>query len=74
MGRLDLETRRPSPLRAPTHLFSNATNDLSAALDALLAGVFAIYLKTKNLHWHLFGPNFAMTISCSMIKPDSFSP
>ncbi|MDK1386507.1 DNA starvation/stationary phase protection protein [Sinorhizobium sp. 8-89] len=58
MDRLDLETRRTSPLRTPTHLLSNATIDLSAALNALLADVFAIYLKTKNFHWHLFGPNF----------------
>ncbi|MCA1443231.1 DNA starvation/stationary phase protection protein [Ensifer sp. IC4062] len=58
MDRLDLESRRSSPLRTPTHLLSNATVDLSAALNALLADVFAIYLKTKNFHWHLSGPNF----------------
>ncbi|OHV82582.1 Dps family protein [Rhizobium sp. LCM 4573] len=58
MDRLDLETRRSSPLRTPTNLLSNAVVDLSAALNGLLADVFALYIKTKNFHWHLFGPNF----------------
>ncbi|MDF3867848.1 DNA starvation/stationary phase protection protein [Pseudomonas denitrificans (nom. rej.)] len=36
----------------------NATRDLSAALNRLLADVFALYLKTKNFHWHVSGPHF----------------
>ena len=35
-----------------------ATRDISAALKALLADVFALYLKTKNFHWHMSGPHF----------------
>jgi starvation-inducible DNA-binding protein len=41
-----------------TDLSSDATRDISAALRALLADVFALYLKTKNFHWHMTGPHF----------------
>ncbi|HEY8005249.1 MAG TPA: DNA starvation/stationary phase protection protein [Methylocella sp.] len=37
---------------------SNATRDISAALTALLADIFALYIKTKNFHWHMSGPHF----------------
>src|SRR6202167_4037179 len=46
---------RPSGL---TDLPPDATRDISAALNGLLADVFAIYLKTKNFHWHMSGPHF----------------
>ena len=49
---------RVSPLSTPSNLGSNATRDLSGALNALLADVFALYLKTKNFHWHMSGPHF----------------
>ena len=49
---------RDAPLATPTDLKSPATRDMSAALNALLADVFAIYLKTKNFHWHMSGPHF----------------
>jgi len=45
-------------VRTPTDLSSAATKDISAALTALLADMFALYLKTKNFHWHISGPNF----------------
>ncbi len=45
-------------LRPPTHFAVDATRDISAALRALLADVFAMYLKTKNFHWHMSGPQF----------------
>jgi starvation-inducible DNA-binding protein len=45
-------------LATPTDLSSNATTDISAALTALLADVFTLYLKTKNFHWHMSGPHF----------------
>ena len=45
-------------LRTPTVLGSNATKDIAGALNALLADVFALYLKTKNFHWHVSGPHF----------------
>jgi len=45
-------------LATPTDLGANATKDLAGALNALLADVFALYLKTKNFHWHMSGPHF----------------
>ncbi|MCA0046306.1 DNA starvation/stationary phase protection protein [Mesorhizobium sp. B283B1A] len=45
-------------LRTPTDLGSEATRDIAAGLAGLLADVFALYLKTKNFHWHISGPNF----------------
>jgi starvation-inducible DNA-binding protein len=45
-------------LATPTDLPADATRDISAALRALLADVFALYLKTKNFHWHMSGPHF----------------
>lgn len=45
-------------LRTPSDLGDDATRDISGALGALLADVFALYLKTKNFHWHMSGPNF----------------
>lgn len=45
-------------LGTPTDLGADATRDISGGLKALLADVFALYLKTKNFHWHMSGPNF----------------
>jgi len=50
--------RRKAPLATPTDLKSNAVRDLSGALTTLLADTFALYLKTKNFHWHVSGPHF----------------
>src|SRR5579863_3476221 len=47
-----------SPLLTPTDLEKSATKDISGAMNAILADVFALYLKTKNFHWHLSGPHF----------------
>jgi hypothetical protein len=47
-----------APLAMPTGLRSNAVKDISGALNILLADVFALYLKTKNFHWHTSGPHF----------------
>jgi starvation-inducible DNA-binding protein len=47
-----------APLATPTDLKPNATKDISGALNALLADVFTLYLKTKNFHWHMSGPHF----------------
>ena len=55
---LDLESRRRAPLVTPTDLSPEATEDLAGALNAILADVFALYLKTKNFHWHMSGPHF----------------
>lgn len=52
------KTRQIAPLRTPTDLGADATRDIAAALTILLADTFALYLKTKNFHWHLSGPHF----------------
>jgi len=52
------ERRRLAPLRTPSDLTPNAIKDLSTALTTILADVFALYLKTKNFHWHMSGPHF----------------
>ena len=58
MNQVDLKSRRMAPLSTPTDLRANATRDLSAALTTLLADFFALYVKTKNFHWHVSGPHF----------------
>ena len=47
-----------APLITPTDLKASATRDVSAAMNGILADVFALYLKTKNFHWHMSGPHF----------------
>lgn len=54
----DLRARRELPLRTPSDLSREATRDIAGALNGLLADVFALYLKTKNFHWHVSGPHF----------------
>jgi starvation-inducible DNA-binding protein len=54
----ELKERQEAPLHTPTDLTAEATQDITAALNAILADVFALYLKTKNFHWHLSGPHF----------------
>ena len=49
--------RRTAALTAPTDLRPAATKDIAAGLNAALADVFALYLKTKNFHWHMSGPH-----------------
>jgi starvation-inducible DNA-binding protein len=50
--------RRQSPLATRTDLEHSATRDIAGAMNAILADVFALYLKTKNFHWHMSGPHF----------------
>jgi starvation-inducible DNA-binding protein len=54
----DAKDRRKAPLQTPTDLGSNASRDITAALNVLLADLFALYVKTKNFHWHVSGPHF----------------
>jgi starvation-inducible DNA-binding protein len=54
----DLERRQLSPLVTPTDLERAGVRDISAAMNGILADVFALYLKTKNFHWHMSGPHF----------------
>ena len=51
--------RTSSPrLATPTDLGANAAKDIAGALNRILADSFALYLKTKNFHWHVSGPHF----------------
>jgi starvation-inducible DNA-binding protein len=54
----DAKALRMAPLHTPSDLKSNAIRDISGALTTLLADMFALYLKTKNFHWHMSGPHF----------------
>jgi starvation-inducible DNA-binding protein len=51
-------SRRMAPLATPSGLTLEASRDISGALTILLADMFALYLKTKNFHWHVSGPHF----------------
>ena len=53
-----LRKRRNAPLATRTDLTAAATKDIAGAMNAILADVFALYLKTKNFHWHMSGPHF----------------
>jgi starvation-inducible DNA-binding protein len=55
---IDLLQRRDAPLETRTDLTQAATKDITAAMNAILADVFALYVKTKNFHWHMSGPHF----------------
>src|ERR1700722_9286127 len=54
----DAKVRRTAPLQTPSNLSSNAVEMISEALTGMLADMFALYLKTKNFHWHVSGPHF----------------
>ena len=54
----ELETRRKAPLANPSDIEAKDVKDITGALNALLADVFSLYLKTKNFHWHMSGPHF----------------
>jgi len=54
----ELKARRIAPLRVPSDIPRERVEEISGALNALLADVFALYLKTKNFHWHMSGPHF----------------
>jgi len=56
--RLELEQERDAPLATRTDLSRAAVKDISGAMNAILADVFALYVKTKNFHWHMSGPHF----------------
>src|SRR5229473_1277588 len=54
----ELRQKRDAPLTTPTDLTRSATKDIAGAMNAILADVFALYLKTKNFHWHMSGRHF----------------
>jgi len=47
-----------APLKTPTDLKTNAAKTVAEALNGILADSFALYMKTKNFHWHVSGPHF----------------
>jgi starvation-inducible DNA-binding protein len=54
----ELKERRKAPLATPSDIAPDGVRNISGALNALLADVFALYIKTKNFHWHMSGPHF----------------
>ena len=54
----DARNRRSSSLQTPSDLAQDATRDIAGALNVLLADTFALYVKTKNFHWHVSGPHY----------------
>src|SRR6202171_6002396 len=54
----DQKRLQRAPLNTPTDLKAAATKDIAGALNGILADVFALYMKTKNFHWHMSGPHF----------------
>ncbi|MCD9468071.1 Dps family protein [Photobacterium iliopiscarium] len=54
----DAKQHLTRPLATPTDLCVDATKEISGALTVILADVFAIYMKTKNFHWHMSGAHF----------------
>jgi starvation-inducible DNA-binding protein len=53
-----LTTMQKAPLATPSDIDPKSVKEISAALNAILADVFSLYLKTKNFHWHMSGPHF----------------
>ena len=58
MAKKSSSSKAPSRLETPTDISSKGVAEISASLNKLLADAFALYLKTKNFHWHVSGPNF----------------
>jgi starvation-inducible DNA-binding protein len=58
MNDMSAKERRIAPLVTPSDLGPNAIKDLSTSLTTLLADMLALYVKTKNFHWHMSGPHF----------------
>jgi starvation-inducible DNA-binding protein len=54
----NVKSSRNAPMVTPTDLSAAATRDIAAAMNGVLADVFALYIKTKNFHWHMSGPHF----------------
>ena len=55
---MQVRVQEPAPLRTPTDITAAGVKEVSDALNILLADMFALYLKTKNFHWHVSGPHF----------------
>ena len=57
-SRSALVEHQKAPLTTPSDIEPTAVKEIAGALNALLADVFSLYLKTKNFHWHMSGPHF----------------
>src|SRR5271155_5945905 len=57
-SKAELVARQKAPLATPSDIDQKSVKDITGALNALLADVFSLYLKTKNFHWHMSGPHF----------------
>ena len=57
-NRNKIAERRKSPLHTPSDIEPQGVKEITGALNALLADVFTLYLKTKNFHWHMSGSHF----------------
>ena len=53
-----LAERQKQQLSVPSDIDPQAVKEITGALNALLADVFSLYLKTKNFHWHMTGRHF----------------
>jgi starvation-inducible DNA-binding protein len=58
MNHQDAKALQAASLQTPSDLSAQAVRDIAGALNILLADMFALYLKTKNFHWHVSGPHF----------------
>jgi starvation-inducible DNA-binding protein len=58
MCAVDTAARRDDPAKSPSGLDAEAVAEISKALNAILADMFALYVKTKNFHWHISGAHF----------------
>ena len=58
LDKSELIQRREAPLITPTDLGADASKNIAGGMNAILADVFALYMKTKNFHWHMSGPHF----------------
>lgn len=57
-SRTELINRQKAPLTTPSDIAPEAVMNITGGLNALLADVFVLYMKTKNFHWHMSGPHF----------------
>ena len=58
MARTRDDSKTEAVLRTPTDLGDNGTAEVAAEINLLVADAFALYVKTKNFHWHMSGPHF----------------
>src|SRR5450755_5130165 len=54
----ELRERRSAMMATPSDLDAQAATEIGGAMNVVLADVFALYVKTKNFHWHMTGPHF----------------